>query len=293
MRYGLFLGAAAVAFCVSAPAFADVTVTGTIDVDKTIDVDETIDVDTTVDLDVDVALEAEKFAESIAIANQSNYNNEACDNCAEKDGIIRDSGVGNVGVVSVNQAVGNMNNQGTLISIAVDAAVDGPPEIVGDANSGFAESIAAADQRNGTPDALAGEDGSYSDGGNLVETVNIIFRNARIANSFNDNAGLVYANQATGHMANQVNVLSLAFAIDDNGVALAEADLGQVNANQTVRESDAADDGLDIGVVKIAATVGSLNGNTGIVGVNQSVGNMSNQANVVSIAAVGTNLPTF
>lgn len=293
MRYALLIGVASAAFCVSAPALADVTVTGTIDLEKDIDVFETIDIDTTVDLDVEVDLEAEKFAESIAIANQSNFNNEACDNCAEKDGIIRDSAIGNTGVVSINQAVGNMNNQGTLVSVAVDAASDGPPELVGEANSGFAESIAAADQRNGTPDALAGTDGSYTSGANLIDTVNIVFRNARIDGSFNTNTGLVYGNQASGHMANQVNVLSLAFAIDDNGVALAEADLGQVNANSIVNESDDPTDTLSIGVVKVAATVNSLNGNTGIVGVNQSVGNLANQANVISIAAVGTNLPTF
>lgn len=294
MRYGLFLGVASAAFCVSAPAMADVTVTGTIDVIKTIDVVETIDIDTEVDLDVSVELEAEKFAESIAIANQSNFNNEACDNCAEKDGIITGSAVGNTGVVSINQAVGNMNNQGTLISIAVDASQGSPPELVGAGNSGFAESLAAADQRNGTSQALAGENGSFSDGANTIDTVNIIFRNGVINESFNTNAGLVYGNQAIGHMANQVNVLSLAFAIDDNGVALAEADLGQVNANSTVAESDDPNDGENrFGIVKVASTVNSLNGNTGIVGINQSVGNLSNQANVVSIAAVGSNVPTF
>ncbi len=292
MRYGLFLGVASAALCVAAPALADVTIVGTIDVDKTIDVDETISIATDVDLNVAVELEAEKFAESIAIANQSNYNNEACDNCAEKDGIITGSAVGNTGVVSINQAVGNMNNQGTLISIAVDAAGNNPV-IVPEGNSGFAESLAAADQRNGTPEALAGDDGSYSDGANTIDTVNIVFRNASIADSFNTNAGLVYGNQASGHMANQVNVLSLAFAIDDNGVALAEADLGQVNANSTVAESGDPDDDFALGVCKVAATGNSLNGNTGIVGVNQSVGNLSNQANIVSIAAVGTNLPTF
>jgi hypothetical protein len=37
----------------------------------------------------------------------------------------------------------------------------------------------------------------------------------------------------------------------------------------------------------------SLNDNVGIFGVNQSSGNMANQANIVSVAAIGTNLPTF
>jgi len=287
MRHGLFVGVATAALCIAGPAYADVTVTGEIDLTKTIDVTETVDIDTDVLLDVEVVLDAEKFAESVAIANQSNYDNEACTNCAEKEDLILDSVNGNEGVASLNQSSGNLNNQGTLISVAVDA--DSDFDIPG--NSGFAESLAAADQRNGTPDALAGDDGSYSDGQNLVETVNVLFRNGEIQNSFNGNTGLVYGNQATGNMANQVNVLSLAFAIDDNGVAISEADLGQVNANNVVRESSSEENGF--GVFKVASTSNSLNGNTGIVGVNQSVGNMSNQANVVSIAAVGSDLPTF
>ncbi|HEY9091626.1 hypothetical protein [Parasphingorhabdus sp.] len=288
MTHKLLAGAATIALGISAPAMADVTVTGEIDLTKTIDVLETIDVDTDVQLDVDVNLDAEKFAESTAIANQSNFDNEACTNCAEKEDIIRGSATDNQGIVSLNQAGGNLNNQGTLISVAVDAVND-DPGVPG--NSGFAESLAAADQRNGTPDALAGEGGNYSDGGNLVETVNVLFRSADIRNSFNTNTGLVYGNQATGNMGNQVNILSLAFALDDNGVAISEADLGQVNANNVVQESSSAED--PFGVYKVANVNGSLNGNTGIVGVNQSVGNMSNQANIVSIAAVGSDLPTF
>ena len=33
--------------------------------------------------------------------------------------------------------------------------------------------------------------------------------------------------------------------------------------------------------------IGSVNGNTGVVGVNQSSGNMPNQANIVSFASAG------
>lgn len=290
MKYGLFGGVATAALFIAGPALADVTVTGEINLEKTIDVTETVDVITDVNLEVLVNLEAEKFAESTAIANQSNFDNEACTNCAEKEDSILNSANENLGIVSLNQSSGNLNNQGTLISVAVDA--DEIPGEPGDpSNSGFAESLAAADQRNGTPDALAGEDGTFTDGANLVETVNVLFRNADITDSFNTNVGLVYGNQATGNMANQVNILSLAFAIDDNGVAISEADLGQVNANNIVRESSSEDGGF--GILKVATVSNSLNGNVGIVGVNQSVGNMSNQANVVSIAAVGTDVPTF
>jgi hypothetical protein len=36
-----------------------------------------------------------------------------------------------------------------------------------------------------------------------------------------------------------------------------------------------------------------MNDNIGVFGVNQSVGNNGNQANLVSVAAVGNNLPSF
>jgi hypothetical protein len=86
-------------------------------------------------------------------------------------------------------------------------------------------------------------------------------------------------------MNNQANALSLAVSLSA-GVALSEADLGQVNTFNTVRESDATSGGaVRVGINKNADIVGSISGNTGVVGVNQAVGNMANQANVVSIAA--------
>jgi hypothetical protein len=291
----IFFGASALALSVSAPAFADVNVLGKVDVKKTIDVNETIDVITNVKLDANVKSDPKKFAESSAIANQSNYNNEACSNCAEKKDNILDSAKNNQGIVSLNQSSGNFNNQGSLISVAVDSS--DPPGGGGggggtpQGKSGFAESLAAADQRNGTPNAIANRDGSYNGPGNRINTVNVLYRDALISGSFNSNTGLAYGNQSTGNMNNQVNVLSLAFALTDSGVAISEADLGQVNANNSIHESSSSNNGY--GINKSALTTNSLNGNMGIVGVNQSVGNNANQANIVSIAAVGSGLPVF
>jgi hypothetical protein len=292
MHKMLFFGAAAIAIGAAAPAFADVNVTGYIDVTKTITVNEDIDVDTDVYLDVTVELDPEKFAESSAIANQSVYNNTACSNCAEKRDNIIDSASRNQGIVSLNQSTGNFNNQGTLISVAIDATDTPPPPNNTPGRGGFAESLAAADQRNGTPNAIANRDGTYAGRGNRIETVNVLYRDALITNSFNTNTGLAYGNQSTGHMNNQVNVLSLAFALTDTGVAISEADLGQVNANNDIRESGSSNNN-NFGVNKSALVTNSLNGNMGVVGVNQSVGNNANQANIVSIAAVGSALPVF
>jgi hypothetical protein len=224
-----------------------------------------------VDLETHVHLTATKAAESEALVNQFNFNNRSCTNCDEKRDTIRNSGNTNSGVLSINQAAGNMNNQGNAVSIAVDVLVtpgrsNGETPIDPD-SAGFAESQAGVDQRNSP---------------NFVDTINILFRDGLIENSLNDNTGIVHANQAPGNMNNQANAASVAVSLDA-GVALSEADLGQINTNNVVRESDAS--GGSVGIHKSAVVRGSINGNTGIVGVNQAVGNMANQANVVSVAA--------
>jgi hypothetical protein len=298
MKKLLMMGTALAVLAATPAAMADGDLFATTLLNKDIFVTENIRFEVDVELDVDVNIGATKFAQSIALANQVNAGNSACQNCAEKEDIITGSGNNNTGVISINQAAGNMNNSGTLISAAIDALVPGsPPGDDGDPDSnpefGFAEAKAGADQRNGLTEGFGGGEGGFGrENGNTVDTVNILYRDAIIAASLKDNEGLVYANQATGNMANQVNVLSLAFSLAENGVALAEADLGQVNIGNDVEDGSNSEDG-NFGIEKLASVTGSLNGNIGIFGVNQSVGNMSNQANVVSVAAVGAGLPTF
>jgi hypothetical protein len=256
-----------------------VFVFATIDKTKDVAITEEIRVFKNVDLDVLVPLRATKAAESDALVNQTNAANRACTNCDEKRDTITGSGNTNSGVLSINQAAGNMNNQGNAVSIAVDVIVTpgpGPEQPPDPESAGFAEAQAAADQRNGATGDL---------GPNTVDTVNLLFRSGLIEDSLNDNTGVVHANQAPGNMNNQANALSVAVSLDA-GVALSEADLGQVNVGNVVRESDAtAGTTLRVGINKRADITGSINGNTGIVGVNQAVGNMANQANVVSVAA--------
>lgn len=255
-----------------ATTYADVHVVATIDKDKDKIVFEQIDKFKSVELRVTVDVVVQKAAESEALVNQRNFANEACENCAEKRDIIQGSGSDNSGIVTVNQAAGNMNNQASAVSVAIDVRTTPPPgadvPTPDPGDFGFAEAQAAADQRNET---------------NTVESVNLLFRNSIIDNSFNGNTGVVHVNQAAGNMANQANVLALAVAFAP-GVALSEADLGQVNIANVVLESDNGGTPF-IGISKSAEITASVNGNTGIVGVNQSSGNMANQANVVSFAA--------
>jgi hypothetical protein len=261
---------------VAPPASADVFVTATITKDKDITITETIHITKIVDIDAVVVIVTDKAAESDALVNQTNDLNEACTNCDEKTETTFNSGNSNAGILSVNQAAGNMNNQGNVVSAALDVERDpsdpGDPGAPG--GSGFAESQAAAEQDNTDND---------------VDTINLLFRDDSIIDSYNSNTGIVHANQAAGNMNNQANVLSVAVSLlsagDLDAVALSEADLGQ---NNTSNDNFESNDGLEpvIGINKSANLIGSVTGNSGIVGINQAAGNLANQANVVSLSAV-------
>jgi hypothetical protein len=295
MKRVLLGGTAAWVLLAVSPASAEVFVDADIRKEKTITVLELVDIEKRVALDVDVEAEADKFAESNALVNQSNYFNYGCLNCAEKSDGILSSGNSNEGLLSINQSSGNMNNQGNAVSAAVDTVIIDDPDDPGDprdpGNSGFAESQAAVSQFNGTFAAPISEGprSVVGDAGNEVDSINLLFKDAVIGGSLNTNTGIVNANQAAGNMANQANALSLAVSLDIGGVALAEADLGQWNIYNEVYESDQLGipgDPRQVGINKAAAVSGSINGNQGIVGVNQTVGNMANQANLVSFSVV-------
>ncbi len=132
-------------------ANAEVIINVTVDKDKDIFINETINIDKDVFLDVIVTIVTDKFAESDANFNQENEHNKACGNCAEKQALIDHSVNTNTGITTVNQAAGNMANQGNVISVAVDAFTGGkPPGTPGNPSGsfgvGFAESQVAGDQ---------------------------------------------------------------------------------------------------------------------------------------------------
>ena len=173
---------------------------------------------------------------------------------------ITDSINGNQGIVGVNQDVGNMANQANIVAFATD--------VTSPTGSTFANSQADISQSN-HDNFVWHVEGPFVG----VPPVDI---SATIDGSINDNTGVVGVNQNAGNMNNQTN--SLALAVGPDAVyALAEANLGQENAHNIVME-------LNTG--KADTITGSVNGNTGIVQVNQSVGNMNNQASAFSISVL-------
>jgi hypothetical protein len=178
-----------------------------------------------------------------------------------KSASITDSINNNNGIVGVNQDVGNMANQANIVAFATDvdttltaSFANSQADISQDNQNNFVWHVEAPFTGSGPPTNLS----------------------ATISGSINSNVGVVGVNQNAGNMNNQTN--SLALAVGPDAVyALAEANLGQENAHNIIME-------LNTG--KADSITGSVNNNTGIVQVNQSVGNMNNQASAFSISVL-------
>ena len=242
---------------IPALAFADVDIDVDIEKDKTKVVYEKL---VKFKLAVVVALVVQitdNAAESETLVNQTNTGNFEFDLFAFSESLGFVSG--NSGITGVNLSSGNMNNQANAVSVAVaglsastNGGIDDSRLFIG---GSFAESQAAADQKNERNDILTKFSGSLS------------------GLSVSDNSGITGVNQSSGSMNNQANAVSVAVGARP-GIALSEADLGQVNAWNTV-----------INIASVSLASAEVSGNTGITGVNQSSGHMNNQANVVSVAA--------
>lgn len=255
------LGSAVVLFTavLALPARADVDVYANINKDKDVTVQEYIQILKYVLLDVDVVSTGDKAAEADVVGNQVNQQNTACQNCAEKTSELTYSLDWNTGISTANQATGNANNQGNLVSVAVDVGDGGnggaPPSDTG----GFANAQASVEQRNTN---------------NTVQATLILWRISEIENSVNENSGITNFNQAAGQLNNQINATALAACLN-GAVALSEADLGQATYGYQVQESSTS---------KSTLILDSVQSNQGVTFVNQSSGNAGNQGNVLSLA---------
>jgi len=264
----------------AAPALADVNVYADIDKEKTITVIETITITKIVNLTADVTTVGDQAAEALAIANQENADNYACENCAEKQNIITGSVLTNTGITNVNQSVGNMNNQGNITALALDNPPGGQDSTPSD-RSGFANAQASVDQREGQVvvgylvDEETGEiTPILANSPNVVNSTHILFRESTITGSINHNVGVTNVNQAAGQMNNQMNATAVAVCLD-GAVALSETDLGQYSIGNQVYETY---------TTKTASILGSINENRGVTFVNQTSGNMANQGNALSLS---------
>jgi hypothetical protein len=264
-RFLSSLAVAALVLLVGLPARAEVYVYGEVSKDKDVEVNEDVNIDKDIDIDVTVDVTLEKAAEADAVVNQENFDNEGCENCAEKLNLIDARAFANDdGVVNVNQATGNMNNQGNALSLSVDAGSDGD------------------DGDEATPGALTHSQAAVAQDAdsNTADLENIDYREDIIqGTAFIDVTGVVNVNQAAGNMNNQANAEAIALG-GDSVVALSEADLGQFNTCNAVTE------GGELGVYKSDYITGAAFFRfAGVAGVNQASGNMNNQTNTLSLSA--------
>lgn len=274
------------------PAAADVFVTANVTKDKDVIVDIFVDKDKDVTINSTFNRQLDSAAEAIALDNQVIQGNtiERSDR-APVDGGARDvtsledsflaflidlratidgSINRNIGVVGVNQDVGNANNQANVVSTAViQQDTDGDPS--------FAHAEESTEQRIVDNAEEHGENLELRDLNAPPSAANLIpDKVAAIRNSINRNRGIVGVNQSAGNGVNQSNKIAVAAGIG-SVLALSESDLGQTNTGNVVDE---------VNTVKRDVIRGSVNRNQGIVSGNQSVGAFNNQANSVAFSAI-------
>jgi len=99
---------------------------------------------------------------------------------------------------------------------------------------------------------------------------------ALIEDTFSHNSGIVSVNQDAGNVNNQANVRVIALAMEGAELNITGVDLTQTRGENEIVSS---------GVPHTDSIVNSFNDTSGIVGVNQTSGNLNQQANVLVLAA--------
>jgi hypothetical protein len=276
MKNKYLVAVAALTFGLAAsPAFADVTAKLEVTKEKTVLIAQPTSIAKSADLRVVYRGALTDAATAQALVNSSNTDNvvtwsvdndlndgvntagNPSDMRIVRKALIENSVKDNTGIGQLNQDTGNFANQGNVISGGLDFGKDA-----------FANAEAYAEQ------ITTGNNSFHREGPLAPRNAPPI--DATINGSFSDNSGVFMGNQNAGNVNSQHNVLALAVA--DSAVwALSDAGLNQVNSGNVALETNS---------VKRDQILNSVNGNTGIVLVNQAVGNMNNQATVISIAAL-------
>jgi hypothetical protein len=270
LRFGIALAATLAVGGWAIPAAADVDVFATLFKDK----DVTVVIDVTIQKDIFITVDQinpllDGAAEADVNINQNNSFNivdDAVEGDSENFGLDLHALIGgegdgfgsvndNTGIIGVNQDVGNMVNQANNVAFAIT-----------DSATSLTHAEAFADQINEV---------NYSRQDEVLDLENED-KTAEIEESVNNNAGIVGVNQNAGNNNNQANGVAMAVG-EGSHVALAESALGQVNSfNINIAEATNHTDLITESVV----------GNSGVVGVNQSVGNNNNQGAVTSFSVL-------
>ncbi len=203
---------------------------------------------------------------------------------ASKSASITDSFNNGTGIANVNQAPGNMNNQGNEVALSLGSSghvIEAP--IGSDTYVGmYCEAQVVSVQYNGilydpATDTRTDAGNSYEPGG--------FTKTDTIWNSFNGFEGIANVNQSAGSLNNQGNAVAIAGGVDQTVVkAATNVMLAQNNAYNVMAEGLGSQAGNN---TNDTIANGSFGGAFGVFNVNQSSGSLNNQQNVVTIGFAG------
>jgi len=286
LRYVIAIAATLAAGAWAIPAAADVDVFATLYKDKDVTVQITVTIDKDINITVDQPAVLTGAAEADVNINQKNELNIVDDAVGgtsedfqlELDALIGGDGLNggsvndNTGVIGVNQDVGNMVNQANNVAFAITDSV-----------TSLTHAEAFADQIN--TQNYSRQEEVLDPGTDCTPATCDPDKTAEIEQSVNNNQGVVGVNQNAGNNNNQANGVAMAVG-EGSHVALAESALGQVNTLNT---------NIAIETVHSDLITESVSNNSGVVGVNQTVGNNNNQGSVTSFSVltstVGIDIP--
>lgn len=191
-----------------------------------------------------------------ALVNQTLIGNYFEERDVISTSIMQGTFVDGRGILSINQASGNLNNQA---NVRVLAFTDG---------EGVLYDLSLATSARSIKNTVISYGGEYEN---------------RISNSFGGAVGIVGVNQSAGSLNQQVNVvvLGIGVALGPEVVALGDADLGGTIADNSVSSGGNRSDII----------TDSFTGFRGIAQVNQSSGDLNIVTNSVGFSFTRINVP--
>ena len=191
-----------------------------------------------------------------ALVNQTLIGNRLEERDVISRSVMHESFVDGRGILSVNQASGNMNNQA---NVRVLAFADG---------EGLLYDLSLATSARSIKNTVISYGGEYEN---------------RITHSFGGGVGIIGVNQSAGSLNQQVNVvvLGIGVALGPEVVPLGDADLGGTIADNSVSSGGNRSDII----------TDSFTGFRGIAQVNQSSGDLNIVGNSVGFSFTRINVP--
>ncbi len=189
---------------------------------------------------------------SSATVAQSLLNNRVDVRNVMNTDLISGSVFGNTGILTVNQASGDVNNQANVYAIALVEA------------DSLLQKVSIARSARLTGNTLTTGGGSQEN---------------RIENSFGGSNGIIGVNQSAGNLNQQANVMVVGIGLvhDTDLMAVGDTDLGAVSADNNLIKDGPETAHSDV-------ITGSFTGFRGVAQVSQTSGDLNSVGNVLGIS---------